>query len=61
MGCSNCTAVLSEEVYVFIENKGSELSGEHTVQLCQKCYESFEETAGVTVSCTETIDQQRGR
>ncbi|MFT4949182.1 MAG: hypothetical protein ACI9CA_001316 [Natronomonas sp.] len=61
MRCSNCVSVPSEEAYVFIEDKESNISRELTLPLCEECFQSFGETGGVTVSRTETIDQERGR
>lgn len=61
MKCSNCVSVPSEEAYVCIEDRESEISRELTLPLCEECFQSFGETVGVTVSRTEAVDRQRGR
>lgn len=59
MKCSNCVSVPSEEAYVFIEDRESDIGRELTLPLCEECFQSFGETVGITVSRTENVDERR--
>lgn len=56
MTCLNCMSGPGEEARVCIEDGDTER--EITLPLCEECYHDFNETVGVVVSRTQSVDER---
>ncbi len=58
MTCVNCVSDPGEEARVSVRQRETAAEREIALPLCEACFRSFDEMAGITVSRTQSADER---